>query len=93
MYITQSANITAGGSPVSVLPSPNAAGTSVSSGARTLTSPVPNKAEFVNLYDVPSPTGLVLTYLPYLGLVVVALGALAALVVVKSRKRAAVTVS
>ena len=44
-------------------------------------------ADYVNDFDVTSPTGLDISDLPFIGLIVVAIGAIAAWILVKSRKR------
>ncbi|MDR1068800.1 MAG: hypothetical protein LBL36_06125 [Clostridiales Family XIII bacterium] len=44
-------------------------------------------AAFTNTYDITSPTGIIINNLPYIGLIVLALGALAVFIAFKSRKR------
>ena len=46
-----------------------------------------NKAAFTNTRDMLAPTGLNMNQLPFIGLIILMAGALAAFIVVKSRKR------
>ena len=48
-----------------------------------------NSAEFTNTYFFISPTGLIINVLPFVGLIILAGGALVAFIVVRSRKRIA----
>ena len=48
-----------------------------------------NSAKFTNTYFTISPTGLIINVLPFVGLIILAGGALVAFIVVRSRKRIA----
>ena len=55
---------------------------------RQLVGELANSADFFNRRDTVTPTGLNLNNLPFIGLIVLGLGALLAFIVVKARKRA-----
>ena len=83
-YTPTASIIVNGGTPIALS---SGEGTSLSTASRLIGENA-NSAAFTNTYKNVTPTGIALNNLPFIMIIVLALGAFAAFIVVKSRKRA-----
>lgn len=81
-------HIVTGGTAISPDPSNTAANTALSTGERVITAGGANTAAFTNTYATTVPTGIIIDNLPFIAMILIAIGAFIVFIVGKRRKRA-----